>query len=456
MPLPPAFEVRRGIYGADAEIDDDRREIWKLLEPHLKDIVRKHLDRSLIFAPVLANTLRNNYADFLESIVTGTRRLFTEPYDERWVAHAESRARFELERGLDVRSRPVQAKSILCGFAEIVARHHRFRPRKIARLYDVATRILMLDVANAIACHKSAEVENAKVRSDELSGAIKEFGRTVNDVRAAINSAAAALGETSSDLTGLAQTSIAGANNASKAANETVTDGVAIAAVTEEMAASVAEIHHRASRSAEMAQQSVCKAERTNETIRSLAEVVSKIGSVTSVISEIAAQTNLLALNATIEAARAGSAGKGFAVVASEVKVLSTQTSKATEEIGKQIELIQDVTRRSVEEIADTSKTIADIAAIADSIASSLNEQAAATNQFTASVGRASANAKTVAEALKIVEEAIRRTEETTKSVLDFSKDLSERSGQLNTVVDTLFHAASGHGAAFKEFIVLK
>ena len=56
MPLPPAFEVRRGIYGADAEIDDDRREIWRLLEPHLKDIVKKHLDRSMVFAPVLADT----------------------------------------------------------------------------------------------------------------------------------------------------------------------------------------------------------------------------------------------------------------------------------------------------------------------------------------------------------------------------------------------------------------
>ena len=456
MPLPPAFEVRRGIYGADAEIDDDRREIWRLLEPHLEHIVNKHLDRSMVFAPVLADTLRNNYADFLESIVTGTRRLFTEPFDERWVAHAENRARFELERGLDVRSRPVQAKSILCGFAEIVARHHRFRPRQIARLYDVATRILMLDVANAVACHKSAEVENAKVRSDELSGAIEEFGRTVNSVRAAINIAVAALGETSRDLTGLAQASIAGANNASKAANETVTNGVAMAAVTEEMAASIAEIHHQATRSAQMAQQSVSKADRTNETIRSLAEVVGKIGSVTGVISEIAAQTNLLALNATIEAARAGAAGKGFAVVASEVKVLSTQTSKATEEIGKQIALIQDVTRRSVEQIADTGKTIADIAAIAESITLSLDGQATATNEFTASVGRASANAKTVAEALKAVEEVIHRTQKTTKLVLDFSKDLSGRSGELNAVVDTLFRAASGHGAEFKEFTVLK
>ncbi len=65
-------------------------------------------------------------------------------------------------------------------------------------------------------------------------------------------------------------------------------------------------------------------------------------------------------------------------------------------------------------------------------------------------------NAKTVAEALKTVEEAIHRTQETTKLVLDFSKDLSGRSGELNAVVDTLFRAASGHGAEFKEFTVLK
>jgi methyl-accepting chemotaxis protein len=410
----------------------------------------------MVFAPVLSDTLRNNYGDFLESIVTNARRLFTEPFDEQWVAHAENRARFEMERGLDMRSRPVQAKSILCGFAEIVARRYRFRPRQIARLYDVAARILMLDVANAVACHKSAEVNNAKVRTDELSGAIEEFGRTVNGVRAAINSVVGALAETSRDLTGLAEASTAEASSAFKAANATVTDGVAMGAVTEEMAASIAEIHDRATRSAEMAQQSVSKADRTNETIRSLAEAVGKVGSVTGVISQIAAQTNLLALNATIESARAGDAGKGFAVVASEVKILSTQTSKATEEIAKQIALIQDVTRRSVEEIADTGKIIADIATIADSIASSLDGQAAATNEFTASVGRASANAKTVAEALKTVEDAIRRTQETTKSVLDFSKDLSARSGQLNTVVDTLFRAASGQGAGFKEFIVLK
>jgi len=45
-------------------------------------------------------------------------------------------------------------------------------------------------------------------------------------------------------------------------------------------------------------------------------------------------------LNATIEAARAGEAGKGFAVVASEVKVLSGQTSKATEQIAQTLQAL--------------------------------------------------------------------------------------------------------------------
>ena len=83
-------------------------------------------------------------------------------------------------------------------------------------------------------------------------------------------------------------------------------------------------------------------------TINSLVESVRAIGSQLAVfeaamnriskvaddIGGIARQTNMLALNATIEAARAGNAGRGFAVVASDVKVLSTQTTAATAEIG--------------------------------------------------------------------------------------------------------------------------
>ena len=103
-------------------------------------------------------------------------------------------------------------------------------------------------------------------------------------------------------------------------------------------------------------------------------------------ITDIAEQTNLLALNATIEAARAGEAGRGFAVVAGEVKALSSQTAKATDEIGAQIAAMQGVTARSIEAIDGIEKTIREIGEITGAIATAVTEQGAATQEIARSV----------------------------------------------------------------------
>ena len=234
------------------------------------------------------------------------------------------------------------------------------------------------------------------------------------------------------------------ADKAAEAAAGTAENVEKTAAATEELSASIAEVHGQATRSAGIAHGAVSGAERTNATMRSLHEAVEKIGSVVGLISDIASQTNLLALNATIEAARAGEAGRGFAVVASEVKALATQTSKATDEIGRQIGVIQEATRRSVEEIAGAGRTISDIAAIAEAVAGSVDQQAAATASIAESAMNAAATASTVAEALDSVGETIRRTQEAAKAVLEFSRALEGRTGELDTAMNTLFKTAAG------------
>ncbi|MEJ2518023.1 MAG: methyl-accepting chemotaxis protein, partial [Methyloceanibacter sp.] len=86
-----------------------------------------------------------------------------------------------------------------------------------------------------------------------------------------------------------------------------------------------------------------------NKKVQSLTEAAERIGDVVDLIQDVAAQSNLLALNATIEAARAGEAGRGFAVVAGEVKTLADQTTKATDDIKKQIDAIRSSTHSAVE-----------------------------------------------------------------------------------------------------------
>jgi methyl-accepting chemotaxis protein len=157
-----------------------------------------------------------------------------------------------------------------------------------------------------------------------------------------------AMARDADEMAGSAERVSANAEGVLGAADQAMRNAQIVASASEELAASIREVSLQVEHASAVSRTAAAKGGDARETIRSLSEAAGQIGTVVRTIADIAGQTNLLALNATIEAARAGAAGKGFAVVASEVKVLASQTAKATEEISKQIAGLRGATEAAV------------------------------------------------------------------------------------------------------------
>jgi methyl-accepting chemotaxis protein len=227
--------------------------------------------------------------------------------------------------------------------------------------------------------------------------------------------------------------------SAATAAGEASANVRDIAAAAEELAVAVSEINRQVVQSNAIATKAVGEAARTSDSVKELSEVGRRIGDVIKLITAIAEQTNLLALNATIEAARAGEAGRGFAVVAGEVKALSSQTAKATEEIGAQITAMQSATGRSIQAIAGIERTIREIGEISGAIASAVTQQGAATQEIARSVEVAARRTNDTTDEVVRVGEATENTRASATSVKTLADDLAAAAGQIRAQVDQFF-----------------
>jgi methyl-accepting chemotaxis protein len=209
-----------------------------------------------------------------------------------------------------------------------------------------------------------------------------------------------------------------------------------VAAAAEQLVLSIREISSNISRTTSVVSQADVEADASSQKVAELASAADKIGAVVDLIRTIADQTNLLALNATIEAARAGEAGRGFAVVASEVKILATQTAKATGDIATQIAEIQASTKHATLAIGGITRIMSEVNALSTSIAAAIEQQTVATSEISRNVAEAARGSVSVVSSVDSVVGAVGRTTQVAEDVDRSARDIRTTTETLKEAVD--------------------
>jgi methyl-accepting chemotaxis protein len=349
-------------------------------------------------------------------------------------------AAFALGRGL------VRPMGEICGVMDRLAKgelsvevpyvDHRNEIGHIARGLAVFKERL-IDAERLRSEREEATARAMAERKSEMNRMAAEFEKSIDGIVAGAASAAAEMQMSAQSLSEIARETTRQSTTVAAAGQQTIENVQTVAAAAEELSASGHEISRQIVHSASIAQSAVAQANRTNAMVDGLLEATQRIGEVMGLIQSIAAQTNLLALNATIEAARAGEAGKGFAVVASEVKVLSTQTAKATEEIADQIQAIRDATGATAGAIREIGATIGQIDEIATTIAAAVEEQSGSTNDIARNVHQAAQGTQGVMQNIAGVTRASGQVGTAAELVLDSADELAKQSERLKNEVES-------------------
>ncbi len=279
---------------------------------------------------------------------------------------------------------------------------------------------------------KKDEIELARVREADIA----LFRSDVQQITARLSHGSSQMDAATQSLTSVVSSTAQGADGAREASDQASRGISTVATSAAQLNVSIQEVASRAEEAARIVGTAVDSGRHSQNGIRELSAAAERIGHAVTAIRTIAEQTNLLALNATIEAARAGEAGRGFAVVASEVKVLATQTGKATEEIAEQVNQIQSASDSVVSAFESIFCALNEINSASSAIAASVEEQGAATSEIARSAGQAAHGADEMGRNVMNVEEMASRAADSVSQLETVSSSFRQDAELLVTRID--------------------
>jgi len=414
------------------------RALWPLIAPQLPDILRRFYAH-LFQYPHLKAMAGDRQAALEGAQFRHWERIFSGAFDEAYLCETQKIGRAHERIGLEPRWYIGAYRFVLNELTGLILVRSRFAPKKAQAQIEAVNKAILLDLDLAISTYQTVLLEERRRQAEQTETAIGTFQSAAFGILNKLRQSGSGLSDAAEDMASVVTGASDHARGIATASRDTADSVSSVAAAAEELSKSINEVSSQIANAAASISDTVRLMDASRSDINNLLDSARQVGEVVNLIQTIASQTNLLALNATIEAARAGEAGRGFAVVATEVKQLATQTSRATDNITRQINEIQGATRNAVSAIERISASMSEVEQIATAIAATAEQQGAATQEIARSVMRTSSGAQALSENVARVTQAIDHTAGTSTIVGSAAASLNSDAAQLSQQVQTFF-----------------